>query len=61
MLRGMLDPTDAGAATALVDMAPLARLGEGRDIAGVVSFLVGPDGAWMTRQNLAVDGGIVSR
>lgn len=61
MLRSMLDPTDAGAATALVDMAPLARLGEGRDIAGVVSFLVGPDGAWMTRQNLAVDGGIVSR
>ena len=61
MLRGMLDPADSAAVAALTDMAPLARLSEGRDIAGVVSFLVGPDGGWMTRQNLAVDGGIVSR
>ena len=61
MLRAVLADGDADAAAALVAMTPLARPGAGRDIAGAVSFLVGPDGAWMTRQNLAVDGGIVSR
>ncbi len=60
----MLRATLAGAPEAgaeLIAMTPLARLGESRDIAAVVAFLVGPDAAWMTRQNLAVDGGIVSR
>ena len=61
MLRAVLADGEADAAAALVAMTPLARLGAGRDIAGAVAFLVGPDGAWMTRQNLAVDGGIVSR
>ncbi len=61
MLRAVLADGDADAAAALIAMTPLARLGAGSDIAGAVSFLVGPDGAWMTRQNLAVDGGIVSR
>ena len=61
MLRAVLADGEADAAAALIAMTPLARLGAGRDIAGAVSFLVGPDGAWMTRQNLAVDGGIVSR
>lgn len=61
MLRDMLSREPGAGAQALVDMTPIARLGEGRDIAGAVSFLVGPDGSWMTRQNLAVDGGIVSR
>ena len=60
----MLRTSLAGASEAsaeLIAMTPLARLGESRDIAAVVAFLVGPDAAWMTRQNLAVDGGIVSR
>ncbi len=61
MLRAVLAEGEPDAVATLLAMTPLARLGEGRDIAGAVSFLVGPDGAWMTRQNLAVDGGIVSR
>ncbi len=61
MLRASLANSEPDASTQLIDMTPLARLGEGRDIAAVVAFLVGPDAAWMTRQNLAVDGGIVSR
>jgi 3-oxoacyl-[acyl-carrier protein] reductase len=61
MLRATLPTGEPDAATQLIDMTPLGRLGEGRDIAAVVAFLVGPDAAWMTRQNLAVDGGIVSR
>ena len=38
-------------------MAPLGRLGEPDDIAGVVSFLAGPDGAWINSQVVRVNGG----
>ena len=61
MLRATLPAGEPNAAAQLIDMTPLGRLGAGSDIAAVVAFLVGPDAAWMTRQNLAVDGGIVSR
>jgi 3-oxoacyl-[acyl-carrier protein] reductase len=40
-------------------MAPLERLGTPQDIAGVVSFLAGPDGAWINGQVLRANGGIV--
>lgn len=40
-------------------MAPLERLGRPEDIAGVVSFLVGPDGGWVNGQTLRANGGIV--
>ncbi|MGS2641477.1 SDR family oxidoreductase [Streptosporangium sp. LJ11] len=39
-------------------MTPLARLGEPSDIADVVAFLVGPDGRWVTGQNLQANGGL---
>jgi 3-oxoacyl-[acyl-carrier protein] reductase len=38
--------------------APLERLGQPDDIAGVVSFLAGPDGAWVNGQVLRANGGI---
>ena len=37
--------------------APLERLGEPNDIANVVSFLSGPDGAWINGQVLRSNGG----
>jgi 3-oxoacyl-[acyl-carrier protein] reductase len=43
---------------AMVNLTALGRLGEPADIARVVSFLVGPDGQWMTGQNLRADGGV---
>lgn len=39
--------------------APLGRLGRPDDIAGVVAFLVGPEGAWVNGATLRVNGGIV--
>lgn len=39
--------------------APLERLGRPDDIAGVVSFLAGPDGAWVNGQVLRANGGII--
>ncbi|SDI28941.1 SDR family oxidoreductase [Pseudomonas panipatensis] len=38
-------------------MAPLERLGTPDDIAGVVAFLAGPDGAWVNAQVLRANGG----
>jgi 3-oxoacyl-[acyl-carrier protein] reductase len=38
---------------------PLERLGKPDDIAGVVSFLAGPDGAWINGQVLRANGGII--
>jgi 3-oxoacyl-[acyl-carrier protein] reductase len=39
-------------------MAPLERLGQPEDIAAVVSFLAGPDGAWVNGQTLRANGGL---
>ncbi|QQP93095.1 SDR family oxidoreductase (plasmid) [Skermanella sp. TT6] len=40
-------------------LIPLGRLGEPGDIAGAVSFLLGPDGAWVNGQVLRVNGGMI--
>jgi len=37
---------------------PLERLGQPEDIASLVSFLAGPDGAWVNSQVLRANGGI---
>ena len=38
-------------------MPPLERLGKPEDVAGVVSFLAGPDGAWINGQVVRANGG----
>lgn len=43
----------------LAKLAPLERLGEPEDIAAVVAFLAGPDGAWINGQTLRANGGII--
>jgi len=43
----------------LAKLAPLERLGEPSDIAKVISFLAGPDGAWINGQVLRANGGII--
>jgi 3-oxoacyl-[acyl-carrier protein] reductase len=43
----------------LSKLAPLERLGQPQDIAAAVSFLAGPDGAWINGQVLRANGGIV--
>lgn len=41
----------------LAHLAPLERIGRPEDIAGIVSFLSGPDGAWVNAQILRANGG----
>lgn len=49
---------DAEAATkALAERAPLARIGSSDEVAGVASFLLGPDASYLTGQVIVVDGG----
>lgn len=42
----------------IAQSAPLGRLGQPDDIAGVVAFLAGPDGAWVNGQVLRANGGL---
>ena len=39
---------------------PLKRLGEGKDVAGVVKFLLSPEASYITGQTLVVDGGMIA-
>lgn len=39
-------------------MSALGRLGMAADIANVVAFLAGPDGGWITGQNIQAGGGV---
>jgi 3-oxoacyl-[acyl-carrier protein] reductase len=43
----------------LVKMNPMERLGAPVDIANVVAFLAGPDGAWVNGQVLRANGGMI--
>lgn len=54
-----LDGKPAELVERLAKAAPLERLGTPEDIAGVVAFLAGPDGAWVNGQVLRANGGIV--
>ena len=42
----------------MAKMNPLERLGQPADIASVVAFLAGPDGAWVNGQVLRANGGM---
>jgi 3-oxoacyl-[acyl-carrier protein] reductase len=43
----------------LTKASPLERLARPEDIVGTVSFLAGPDGAWVNSQVLRANGGFV--
>ncbi len=43
---------------ALLDKVPLARLGQGEDIAAAVAFLVSPEAGYITGETLHVNGGL---
>jgi len=55
MLRGENPPE---VLDMLAGMSPLGRIGQPADVADVVAFLAGPDGRWITGQNLRATGGI---
>ncbi|MFF2997204.1 SDR family oxidoreductase [Streptomyces sp. NPDC057950] len=54
-----LDGKDEETIARAAAQPPLERLGTPQDIAGVVSFLAGPDGRWVDGQVLRANGGII--
>lgn len=55
--EGMRNAVEYGESPRDVALIPLGRAGAPKDIASAVSFLVGPDSAYITGQSLTVDGG----
>ena len=47
-----------GALKASIAMHPLGRIGNAREIAAAIAFLLAPDNNWITGQTLGVDGGL---
>ena len=47
----------AGLMEGRIDSTPLRRVGEPQEVAGAALLLAAPDGAFITGQNLVVDGG----
>jgi 3-oxoacyl-[acyl-carrier protein] reductase len=43
----------------MLEQIPLKRFGDAADVAGVVSFLLSPNAAYITGQVLVCDGGMV--
>ena len=41
-----------------IKQIPLGRIGLASEIAGIISFLVGPDGAYLTGQTINPNGGM---
>jgi 3-oxoacyl-[acyl-carrier protein] reductase len=54
-----IDSTTAQEREQLAALPPLGRLGTPDDVAGVVSFLVGPAGRWVNGQVIYANGGFV--
>jgi 3-oxoacyl-[acyl-carrier protein] reductase len=44
----------------MLGQIPLKRFGEGKDVAGVVKFLLSPEASYITGQTLVVDGGMIA-
>lgn len=44
----------------MLGQIPLKRFGEGKDVAGVVKFLLSPEASYITGQVLVVDGGMIA-
>ena len=42
----------------ILEMIPMQRIGKPEEVAGAVSFLMSPDAAYVTRQVIAVNGGL---
>ncbi len=52
-----MNPANGDRAANMVAVLSLSHYGEARDIAGMVAFLAGPEGRYITGASLAVDGG----
>ena len=52
-----MNPADGPNADGLRSLMAIPRFGKGEDIAGMVAYLAGPDGGYVTGASLTIDGG----
>lgn len=57
MIRTVMDGRDEEALTKSV---PLGRLGEAREVAAVIAFLLSDDASYITGQTINIDGGLIN-
>jgi 3-oxoacyl-[acyl-carrier protein] reductase len=55
-----LNPANGPNASGLKAMMPLQRYGHADEVAGMVSYLAGPEGAFITGAGLKIDGGFAA-
>ncbi len=56
----MTDDLPEKVRTEMLNQIPLKRFGEGKDVAGVVKFLLSKEASYITAQTLVVDGGMIA-
>ena len=56
----MTDDLPEKVRTTMLGQIPLKRFGEGKDVAGVVKFLLSEEASYITAQTLVVDGGMIA-
>ncbi|WP_437875905.1 3-oxoacyl-ACP reductase family protein [Sorangium sp. So ce513] len=55
-----MNPADGPLAATMKSQIPLQRYGQGDEIASLVAYLAGPEGAFVTGANLKIDGGLTA-
>jgi 3-oxoacyl-[acyl-carrier protein] reductase len=55
-----MNPADSAFAEGLKKIMALGRYGTGEEVAGLVSYLAGPDGGYVTGASLTIDGGFAA-
>ncbi|MET2831902.1 3-oxoacyl-ACP reductase family protein [Mesorhizobium shangrilense] len=55
-----MTPADASVADKVRSLIALGRLGEDREIAGLVAYLAGPESSFITGSSLTIDGGYLA-
>jgi NAD(P)-dependent dehydrogenase (short-subunit alcohol dehydrogenase family) len=58
--RAAVFSTDPRARETMLNRIPLRRFGTAEEVAGAVSYLAGPQGAYITGQTLLLDGGLTA-
>ena len=56
----MTDDLPEKVRTTMLSQIPLKRFGEGKDVAGVVKFLLSEEASYITAQTLVIDGGMIA-